>query len=51
MSIMAKPIEIGTVLTGQDSIDFINYMRNPTYTNRAYEMMKKIIDEDEEQKK
>ena len=43
---MAKPIEIGITLTGQDSIDFINYMRNPTYTDRVYEMMKKIIDED-----
>ena len=48
---MAKPIEIGTTLTGQDSIDFIKYMQNPTYTDRAYEMMKKIIHEDEEQKK
>ena len=48
---MAKPIEIGTILTGQDSIDFINYMRNPTYTDRVIEMMAKIIREEEEQQK
>jgi hypothetical protein len=51
MNIVAKPIEIGTVLTGEDAIDFINYMRNPTYTDRALEMMAKIIRDDEEQNK
>jgi hypothetical protein len=51
MNIMAKPIEIGTVLTGQDAIDFINYMHNPTYTDRALKMMAKIIRDDEEQNK
>ena len=48
---MAKPIEIGTTLSGQDAIDFIEYMRNPTYTERANEMMKKIIRESEQRKK
>jgi len=28
---MARRIEIGTTLTGQDAIDFINYVKNPTY--------------------
>jgi len=27
---MARRIEIGTELTGQDAIDFIEYMKNPT---------------------
>jgi hypothetical protein len=40
---MARRIEIGTELTGQDAIDFIEYMKNPTYTERSNEMMKKII--------
>ena len=44
---MAKPIEIGTVLTGEDAIDFINYMRNPTYTDKAYELMMDVIREEE----
>ncbi|MDR2855636.1 MAG: hypothetical protein LBV40_05725 [Methanomicrobiales archaeon] len=48
---MAKKIEIGTTLSGQDAIDFINYMKNPTYTDRANKMMKKIIRESEQQKK
>ena len=29
---MAKPIEIGLELTGQDALDFINYMKNPDYS-------------------
>jgi hypothetical protein len=40
---MARRIEIGTTFSGQDAIDFINYMQNPTYTERSKEMMKKII--------
>ena len=47
MNIVAKPIEIGTVLTGQDSIDFINYMCNPTYTDEAYELMIAAIREED----
>jgi hypothetical protein len=38
---MARPIEIGTILEGQDAIDFIEYMKNPTYTERANKMMQK----------
>ena len=48
---MARRIEIGTTLTGQDAIDFINYMENPTYTDRSNEIMKKIIREYEEGKR
>jgi len=40
---MARKIEVGTVLEGQDAIDFIEYMKNPTYTEEAKEMMRKII--------
>jgi len=40
---MARKIEIGTVLVDQDAIDFIEYMENPTYTERSKEMMRKII--------
>ena len=29
---MARRIEIGTTLIGQDAIYFIEYMKNPTYT-------------------
>ena len=44
---MAKRIEIGTTLYGQDAVDFIEYMKNPTYTDRSNEMMKKILRESE----
>jgi hypothetical protein len=45
---MARKIEIGTVLEGQDAIDFIEYMKNPTYTERTNEIMRKIIRDYEE---
>ena len=48
---MARRIEAGTTLTGQDAIDFINYMENPTYTERSNEIMKKIIRECEEEER
>jgi len=42
---MAKKIELGLVLEGQDAIDFMRYSENPEYSprvmamlNRAYEM-------------
>jgi hypothetical protein len=42
---MARKIEVGLELTGQDAIDFLKYLENPEYTpsvmemlNRAYEM-------------
>ena len=47
---MAKPIEIGTTLSGPDFEDFLQYMRNPTYTERTIEMMEKIIRESEQRK-
>ena len=48
---MARRIEIGTELYGQDAIDFIEYMKNPTYTERSLEMMRKIIRDYEEGKR
>jgi len=51
VELMARKIEIGTVLTGQDAIDFIEYMKNPTYTERANKMMQKIIRDYEEGKR
>ena len=48
---MARRIEIETKLTGQDAIDFANYMQNPTYTERSNEIMRKIIREYEEGKR
>ncbi|MDR2855845.1 MAG: hypothetical protein LBV40_06815 [Methanomicrobiales archaeon] len=46
---MARKIEVGTVLSGQDAIDFINYMKNPTYTEKANELMRQAIREVEEE--
>ena len=40
---MAEPIEIGLELTGQDAIDFIEYMKNPTYTEEAKELMRQAL--------
>ena len=37
--IMAKKIESGLELTGQDAIDFMNYMANPQYTACGREML------------
>jgi hypothetical protein len=45
---MARKIEIGTTFYGQDAIDFIHYMRNPTYTDRVKNLMKQAIREAEE---
>ena len=47
MCIIVRDFRIGTVLTGQDSIDFINYMCNPTYTDEAYELMIAAIREED----
>ena len=48
---MARRIEVVTKLTGQDAIDFANYMQNPTYTERSNEIMKKIIRECEDEER
>jgi len=36
-------IEIGLVLSGDDALDFIEYMKNPTYTKEADECMKNAL--------
>lgn len=40
--IMTK-IKIGLVLSGNDAVDFIEYMKNPSYTSDADECMKNAI--------
>lgn len=40
---MAKPIEIGLVLEGQDAVEFEEYMKNPTYSQPVIDCMKKAI--------
>ena len=37
---MAKQIEIGLELHGQDALDFYEYLENPTYTQAAIDCMK-----------
>lgn len=36
-------IKIGLVLSGNDAKDFVEYMRNPTYTKCAEECMKDAL--------
>ena len=36
---MAKKIEIGLELTGQDAKDFIEYMKNPQYSDEIIQCM------------
>jgi hypothetical protein len=38
---MAKPIEIGLVLEGEDARRFDEYMKNPTYPKETKERLKK----------
>lgn len=40
---MADMIEIGLELSGDDARDFIEYMKNPTYTKDACDCMKAAI--------
>lgn len=40
---MAKKIEIGLELQGQDAIDFYEYMEHPTYTQAAIDCMKAAL--------
>lgn len=37
---MADKITIGLELSGQDAQDFIEYMKNPVYTEEARELMR-----------
>ena len=41
---MAQKIELGLVLTGQDAIDFWEYQKNPEYTPRVKEMLKRAYE-------
>jgi len=38
---MAKKIDLGLDLKGQDAIDFQKYIDNPEYTERSREMLEK----------
>ena len=40
---MAKKIEIGLELEGQDAIDFIEYMKNPQYSDDAVDCMREAL--------
>jgi len=40
---MAKPIEIGLVLEGDDTKKFYEYMDNPTITNKGRELIREAI--------
>ena len=40
---MADKIDIGLTLTGQDAVDFIEYMKNPTITDEGRELMRRAL--------
>lgn len=41
---MAKPIELGLVLRGQDAIDFEEYCKHPFVTERGVEIARKALE-------
>jgi hypothetical protein len=43
VSILAKPIEIGLVLEGEDAKKFHLYMENPKITNKGRELIREAI--------
>jgi len=43
VSCMARPIEIGLVLEGDDAKKFYSYMDNPTITNKGRELIREAI--------
>lgn len=49
---MAKPIEWGLTLEGQDALDFEEYLANPepTFTKEGRRLMKEVLLELEETK-
>lgn len=47
---MAKPIEIGLELEGQDAVEFEEYMKNPTYSEAAIDCMKKAMEMNDDYK-
>ncbi|HJJ38984.1 MAG TPA: hypothetical protein O0X42_02495 [Methanocorpusculum sp.] len=40
---MAKKIEIGLELSGQDAEDFIEYMKNPQYSDEVVQCMTEAL--------
>jgi len=40
MTRMADPIELGLILTGQDLIDFEEYLKNPTCTEEGLKLLR-----------
>ena len=41
---MAKKIELGLELSGQDAKDFHEYIKNPTYPPRGKQMLKRALE-------
>jgi hypothetical protein len=41
---MAQRIEVGLELEGQDAIDFLEYLRNPTCTLRGMQIMREAYE-------
>ena len=41
---MARPIELGLVLKGQDALDFEEYCKNPVVTERGIEIARKALE-------
>lgn len=40
---MARPIELGLVLDGEDAREFNNYMANPTFTEKGLAAMREAL--------
>jgi hypothetical protein len=40
---MAKPVDLGLVLEGEDAVRFIKHMENPMYTEDVIELAKMAI--------
>jgi len=43
VTLMADKIDIGLTLSGQDAIEFIEYMKNPTYSEDAKACMREAL--------
>lgn len=40
---MARPIEYGLVLKGQDAVEFDEYCKNPTFTEKGIKTMRRAL--------
>lgn len=40
---MARPIEYGLILEGKDAEEFDEYCRNPTFTQKGIETMRRAL--------